>query len=88
LNVNREAEVGTDILLKSAIYSYSASKGLFAGIALDGADIQLDNDANKSVYAKQTVAADISKAKVGGAAIVVVQPFLRVLQKFARADTR
>src|SRR5947207_652233 len=45
--VGRKAEVGTDILLKSAIYSYSRSKGLFAGIALDGAVLQLDDDANK-----------------------------------------
>jgi lipid-binding SYLF domain-containing protein len=84
--VGRKAEVGTDILLKSAIYSYSRSKGLFAGIALDGAVIQLDDDANKSVYGKKTVAADISKGKVGGAAIAVVQPFLRVLQKYAPAE--
>jgi lipid-binding SYLF domain-containing protein len=84
--VGRKAEAGTDILLKSAIYSYSRSKGLFAGIALDGAVIQLDDDANKSVYGKKTVAADISKGKVGGAAIAVVQPFLRALQKYAPAE--
>ena len=84
--VGRNAEVGTDILLKSAIYSYSRSKGLFAGIALDGAVIQLDDDANKSVYGKESVAADLSKAKVHGAAIAVVQPFLRSLQKYAPAE--
>jgi lipid-binding SYLF domain-containing protein len=86
--VGRKAEVGTDILLNSAIYSYSRSKGLFAGIALDGAVIQLDDDANKSVYGKKSVAADISKGKVGGAAMTVVQPFLRALQKYAPADIR
>ena len=84
--VGRKAEAGTDILLKSAIYSYSRSKGLFAGIALDGAVLQLDDDANKSVYGKKTAAADISKAKVGGAAIAVVQPFLRALKKYAPAE--
>src|SRR5689334_17526446 len=84
--VGRNAEVGTDVLLKSAIYSYSRSKGLFAGIALDGAVIQLDDDANKSVYGKESVAADLSKAKVRGAAIGVVQPFLRALQKYAPAE--
>src|SRR4029078_13416322 len=65
--VGRKAEAGTAILLKSAIYSYSRSKGLFAGIALDGAFIQLDANANKSVYGKKTVAADMSKGKVGPA---------------------
>jgi len=81
--VGRKAEAGTDILLKSAIYSYSRSKGLFAGIALDGAVIQLDDDANKSVYGKKSVAADIAKARVSGAAIAVVQPFIQALQKYA-----
>ena len=81
--VGRKAEVGTDIRLKSAIYSYSRSKGLFAGIALDGAVIQLDDEANKSVYGKKSVAADISKSKVTGSAIATVQPFLRALEKYA-----
>ena len=81
--VGRKAEVGTDILLKSAIYSYSRSKGLFAGIALDGAVIQLDDGANKNVYGKETEAAEISKATVRGAGAAVVQPFLGALQKYA-----
>jgi lipid-binding SYLF domain-containing protein len=84
--VGRKAEVGTDILLRSAIYSYSRSKGLFAGIALDGAVIQLDDEANKSVYGKTSVAADLSVRKVSGAAMGVVQPFLRALQKHAPAE--
>src|SRR6476661_8666937 len=85
--VGRKAEVGTDILLKSAIYSYSRSKGLFAGVALDGAVIQLDDDANKSVYGKESVAADLARRRVRGAAIAVVQPFLRALQKYASGET-
>src|ERR1051325_1733278 len=84
--VGRKAEAGTDILLKSAIYSYSRSKGLFAGIALDGAVLQLDDDANKSVYGKESAAADMARRKVSGPAIAVVQPFLRALQKYAPAE--
>ncbi len=84
--VGRKAEAGTDILLKSAIYSYSRSKGLFAGIALDGAVLQLDDDANQSVYGKKSVAADVSVRKVSAAAMVVVQPFLRALQKYVPAE--
>jgi lipid-binding SYLF domain-containing protein len=61
--VGRKAEVGTDILLKSAIYSYSRAKGLFAGIALDGAVIQLDDSSNKNAYGKEAEAAEISKAR-------------------------
>src|SRR5689334_17658882 len=66
--VGRKAEVGTDVLLKSAIYSYSRSKGLFAGIALDGAVLQLDNDANEKVYGKEVVRKDASVAKISAAA--------------------
>jgi lipid-binding SYLF domain-containing protein len=85
--VGRNAEAGTDILLKSAIYSYSRSKGLFAGVALDGAVLQLDDDANKSVYGKESVAADASVRKVSGPALGVVEPFLRALQKYVPAET-
>jgi lipid-binding SYLF domain-containing protein len=84
--VGRSAEAGTDILLNSAIYSYSRSKGLFAGVALDGAVLELDNDANKSVYGKKSVAADVSVRKVSAAAMSVVQPFLLALQKYAGAE--
>jgi len=85
--VGRNAEAGTDILLKSAIYSYSRSKGLFAGVALDGAVLQLDDDANKSVYGKESIAADASVSKVSGPAMDVVQPFLRALRKYVPAET-
>ncbi len=81
--VGRKAEVGTEILLKSAIYSYSRSKGLFAGIALDGAVLQLDDDANEAVYGKTIVAADAAKTHLSGAALAVVQPFLGALAKYA-----
>jgi lipid-binding SYLF domain-containing protein len=84
--VGRNAEAGTDILLNSAIYSYSRSKGLFAGVALDGSVLELDNDANKHVYGKKSVAADISTRKVSPAATTVVQPFLRALQKYAGVE--
>lgn len=86
--VGRKAEVGTDILLKSAIYSYSRSKGLFAGIALDGAVLQLDDDANMSVYGKKSIAADASKSKIGGKALPFVQPFLAALAKYAPAQPK
>lgn len=45
--VGRHTEAATDINLKAAIYSYSISKGLFAGIALEGADVATDDHANR-----------------------------------------
>jgi lipid-binding SYLF domain-containing protein len=48
--VGRSAQAATDAHLKSEIYSYSRSRGLFAGAALDGSVISIDNDANAAVY--------------------------------------
>lgn len=50
--VGRQASASTDVLLRSEIYSYSRSRGLFAGLALDGAGIQINHDANEAFYGK------------------------------------
>jgi lipid-binding SYLF domain-containing protein len=44
--VGRQAEAGTDARLQAEIVSYSRSRGLFAGVALDGAVIVYDRAAN------------------------------------------
>jgi len=48
--VGRSAQAATDAQLKAEIYSYSRARGLFAGAALDGTAITIDNDANQAVY--------------------------------------
>ncbi len=48
--VGRQASAATDVTFKSEIYSYSRSRGLFAGVALDGAAMQIDNRANAAFY--------------------------------------
>jgi lipid-binding SYLF domain-containing protein len=48
--VGRSAEASTDLDLEAEIYSYSRSKGLFAGVSIKGASIQIDKDANKAFY--------------------------------------
>lgn len=48
--VGRQAEAGTDALLSSEIYSYSRSRGLFAGISVEGAALTLDWQANVNYY--------------------------------------
>ncbi len=50
--VGRQAGASTDVELKSAIYSYSISKGLFAGLSLEGAIIETDDEANKLYWGK------------------------------------
>jgi lipid-binding SYLF domain-containing protein len=57
--VGRAASAETDIVLKAEILSYSRSKGLFAGISLEGSTMRSDDGANKSLYGKELSATDI-----------------------------
>lgn len=49
--VGRQASAGTDLSLQSEIYSYSRSRGLFVGAAVDGSSLQIDTLANRNYYA-------------------------------------
>ena len=51
--VGRNAEAGTDVMLKSEILSYSRSRGLFAGLSLEGAALLVDDDADAAYYGKK-----------------------------------
>jgi lipid-binding SYLF domain-containing protein len=46
--VGRQAEAGTDARLRAEIVSYSRSRGVFAGVALDGAALVFDHHANEA----------------------------------------
>ena len=62
--IGRHAEADTDLEMKAEIYSYSKSKGLFAGVSLKGASIQIDKDANNAFYGPGDVkASDILDGK-------------------------
>lgn len=50
--VGRSAQASTDEQLKAEIYSYSRARGLFAGISLDGAVMQIDKKANAAIYGR------------------------------------
>jgi lipid-binding SYLF domain-containing protein len=55
--VGRQAEAATDASFKAEVYSYSRSRGVFAGLALDGTVISIDDGANAEFYGKPGVAA-------------------------------
>lgn len=48
--VGRNAAAGTDIKLSAEILSYSRTKGIFAGISLDGAVVQADKSGDEAMY--------------------------------------
>lgn len=53
--VGRAASAATDANFAAEIYSYSRNRGLFAGVALDGTALTIDNRANRAFYATRTV---------------------------------
>jgi lipid-binding SYLF domain-containing protein len=57
--VGRSASGGTEANLKSGVYSYSRSRGLFAGVALEGSVIEVDYDAGASFYGMPDVTPDM-----------------------------
>jgi lipid-binding SYLF domain-containing protein len=53
--IGREASGATDAQLKAEVWSYSRSRGLFAGVALDGDTLVVDHEANERFYGKRKV---------------------------------
>jgi lipid-binding SYLF domain-containing protein len=48
--IGRNAEAGTDLRMRAEILSYSRSRGIFAGISLEGASLRQDTKANEAIY--------------------------------------
>jgi lipid-binding SYLF domain-containing protein len=55
----RTASASTDVTLRAEVLSYSRSRGLFAGISLEGSTVRPDNDANERIYGKKVEAESI-----------------------------
>jgi SH3 domain-containing YSC84-like protein 1 len=60
--VGRNAEA--DVALQAAMYSYSRSQGLFAGLSLEGTVIATRDDVNEGYYGKRVTAEEILSGKV------------------------
>ncbi|MBX7219534.1 MAG: lipid-binding SYLF domain-containing protein [Blastocatellia bacterium] len=64
--VGRTAKADTDAQMQAQILCYSRTQGVFAGISLEGASIQMDGDSNKKTYGrtlsgKEVLAGDVVK---------------------------
>ncbi len=64
--VGRNAATATDGQLKAEIWSWSRARGLFAGIALDGAVLSIDDAANEAVYGQDTTPRMIFEGRAHG----------------------
>src|SRR5438270_1964182 len=55
----RDAAAATDVTMRAEILTYSRSRGLFAGVSLEGSTLRPDNSANEKLYGKKLSAKDI-----------------------------
>jgi|JI10StandDraft_1071094.scaffolds.fasta_scaffold141728_2 lipid-binding SYLF domain-containing protein len=51
--IGRNAEAATDLRMRAEILSYSRSRGVFAGISLEGASLRQDTKANREIYGRR-----------------------------------
>ncbi len=57
--MGRSLSADTDYKLQASIYSYSVSKGFFAGVSLQGSVVQVDEEANRQFYGSSISPLDI-----------------------------
>ena len=57
--LGRDASADTDAYMRSEVLSYSRSRGLFAGVSLEGSTLRPDDDATAEVYGRKLTAREI-----------------------------
>src|SRR5882757_1036016 len=62
--VGRHASAGTDWKMNTQMLTYSRSRGAFAGLTLEGAIVQQDNDSTRAIYGKHMMFRNILSGKV------------------------
>jgi len=79
--VGRNTSANTDVLMKAEILSWSRSRGIFAGLSLEGATLRQDQDENAKLYGKPLTNEEILTGTVKRPA--TASTFLAQLQRFS-----
>lgn len=82
----RDASADTDAYLRAEILSYSRSRGLFAGVSLEGSTLRPDDEANEQVYGRKMTSRDIVLGK-NIAIPASGRRLVRILQKDSPRNT-
>ncbi len=77
--VGRHTAIATDIQFQAEVFSYSRSRGIFAGVALEGAGITMDRMANAAFYGSSSITPEQIFSSSGNAAPAVANTFVQVL---------
>jgi len=83
--VGRNAAAATDGALKAEIWSWSRARGLFAGVALDGAVLSIDNGANRTAYGEGTTPRAIFEGRAPNAPSAAIVNFRDALEEATAA---
>ncbi len=76
----RDAQAATDVLMRAEILTYSRSRGLFAGVSLEGSTLRADNSASEKVYGHKVTAREIVLGHAVGTN-AAGRPMVAALQK-------
>ncbi len=77
--VGRHTGVATDLKLQAEVYSYSRSRGLFAGLALEGSGISIDHKGNAAYYGSSSITPREIFASGGNSAPPEANDFVQML---------
>jgi lipid-binding SYLF domain-containing protein len=80
--VGRHASAGTDWKMNTEVLTYSRSKGVFAGLTLEGAVVEQDNDSTRAIYGKHIEFRPILSGKVPTPEST--EPFLHAVKEAGR----
>jgi lipid-binding SYLF domain-containing protein len=81
--VGRATSANTDVLMRAEILSWSRSRGLFAGLSLEGATLRPDASQNKKLYGRDITNKEILEA--GVRTPPAARPFVTALDRSSRA---
>lgn len=82
--VGRQTSANTDASMGAEILSWSRSRGLFAGVALQGATLRNDDEGNNELYGKNLTSKEILKSDVPPP--TDAQPLLAALSRYSSTE--
>jgi lipid-binding SYLF domain-containing protein len=84
--VGRDAQAMTDATMRAEILSYSRSRGIFGGVALQGGTLRADEEADRGLYEKEIDRQAALNGKL--AAPKAAQPLVAVLNKYSARPSK
>jgi SH3 domain-containing YSC84-like protein 1 len=81
--VGRQTSANTDVLMRAEILSWSRSRGLFAGLSLEGATLRPDGDENKKLFGREIKNKEILEG--GVQTPPAARPFVTTLDRYTGA---